>query len=447
MVTAECCSPRAATTACCESHGRSPTWKAATTSALHTWRKRSDIGWVRPQAWRHERIRGRSRGGAMTAAELEPGPAHGACDACLRPSHVIATLAARIEGLLQRPGERIANLLALPSGRLIEALVPDERLGEVAAAIEAFDPDAAREDAADARLDVLCPHASAYPDALRGLPDAPAVIWARGGAERLDELLDGPGVAVVGSRRPSAYGLEVAEELSRGVSAAGVTVVSGLALGIDAAAHRGALRARTPRTIAVLGGGADVVYPRMNRRIYDQIAEVGVILAESPPGRRPFRWTFPARNRIMAAITAMTVVVEAADPSGSLITASFAAELGRGVAAVPGRVTASNAAGSNRLLRDGAAVIRDAADALDELFGVGGADRLEASTTEAAVDGDERLVLDRIEAGADPASIAADVGLDPGRVRIVLGTLEARGLIRRSGIGSYERAASGARLT
>ncbi|HYZ30546.1 MAG TPA: DNA-processing protein DprA [Thermoleophilaceae bacterium] len=346
--------------------------------------------------------------------------------------------------MLQRPSDRIGNLLALPSEQLIEALVPSERIGEVAQAVGAFDPADAHEAAADAFLDVLCPHAAAYPDALRGLADAPPVLWVRGGSDRLVELLDGPGVAVVGSRRPSAYGIEVAEELSRGLSAAGVTVVSGLALGIDAAAHRGALRSPAPRTIAVLGGGADVVYPRMNRRIYDQIAGAGVILSESPPGRRPYRWTFPARNRIMAAITAMTVVVEAADPSGSLITASFAAELGRGVAAVPGRVTASNAAGSNRLLRDGAAVVRHAADALDELFGVGGADRLEAATAQIEqLDGDERLVLERVEAGDDPASIAAETSLDPARVRVILGLLEARGLIRRSGIGSYERAAAG----
>jgi DNA processing protein len=365
-----------------------------------------------------------------------------ACDACLRRSHVIATLAARIEGLLQRPSERIGNLLALPSDRLIDALVPDERLQEVMDAIASFEPADARRAAADALLEVACPHASQYPDALRGHADAPPVLWVRGGADRLVELLDGPGVAVVGSRRPSAYGIEVAEELSRGLSASGVTVVSGLALGIDAAAHRGALRAPKPRTIAVLGGGADVVYPRMNRRIYEQIAEVGVILSESPPGRRPFRWTFPARNRIMAAITAMTVVVEAADPSGSLITASFAAELGRGVAAVPGRVTASNAAGSNRLLRDGAAVIRNAADALDELFGIGGASRLEAIDPTEGLDPDERLVLDRVEAGTDPASIASECDLNPMRVRVVLGLLEARGLIRRSGIGSYERSAA-----
>jgi DNA processing protein len=137
----------------------------------------------------------------------------------------------------------------------------------------------------------------------------------------------------------------------------------------------------------------------------------------------------------------MTVVVEAADPSGSLITAGFAAELGRGVAAVPGRVTAANAAGSNRLLRDGAAVVRGAADALDELFGIGGADRLAAERPPPAMSDEQAVVLRAVEAGADVGSIAAEAGLDPGRVRVVLGVLEAAGLVRRVGIGSYERAA------
>jgi DNA processing protein len=141
----------------------------------------------------------------------------------------------------------------------------------------------------------------------------------------------------------------------------------------------------------------------------------------------------------MAAITAMTVVVEASDPSGSLITASFAAEFGRGVAAVPGRVTAANAAGSNRLLRDGAAVVRDAADALDELYGVGGADRLVSTGPDrSALTGEERQVLDAVERGLVPGSMSGD----PSRIRVTLGTLEARGFIRRTGIGSYERVAT-----
>jgi DNA processing protein len=378
-------------------------------------------------------------GAAGLHADAQVGNAADACDACLRRSHVIATLATRIEGLLQRPSERIANLLTLPSKELIEALVPGDRIHAVRNSIEAFQPDDGRGAAADALLDLLCPHARAYPETLRALPDAPPVLWIRGGVDRLAALLREPGVAVVGTRRPSPYGVEVAEELSRGLSAAGVTVVSGLAIGIDAAAHRGALRASEPRTIAVLGGGADVVYPRINRRLYEQVGQVGVILSESPPGRRPYRWTFPARNRIMAAITAMTLVVEASDPSGSLITASFAAELGRGVAAVPGRVTAANAAGSNRLLRDGAAVVRDAADALDELFGVGGADRVvSAGPDVSALTAHEREVLDAVERGLVPGSIDGD----PRRIRVTLGTLEVGGLIRRTGIGSYERVAT-----
>lgn len=391
----------------------------------------------------HGRPGGVNMSGASRAPEVpRASEVHDACDACIRRAHVIATLAARIEGLLQRPGDRIARLLTLSSQQLVDALVPDDRIDQVRAAIAGFAPDTARSDAAAAQLEMLCVHSPGYPGPLSGLPDAPPVLWVRGGVGRLAELLDGPAVAIVGSRRPSPYGIEVAEELSRGLSAAGVTVVSGLALGIDAAAHRGALRAASPRTVAVLGSGADVVYPRMNRRIYDEIAAVGVILSESPPGRRPYRWTFPARNRIMAAVTAMTVVVEAADPSGSLITATFAAELGRGVAAVPGRVTAASAAGSNRLLRDGAAVIRNAADALDELFGIGGAARLEAATESTRPTApDEAAVLDAIERGLGPAAIPAETGLDAARVRIVLGLLEARGLIRRSGIGSYERAA------
>jgi DNA processing protein len=365
-----------------------------------------------------------------------------ACDSCLRRSHLIATLAGRIEGLLQRPGDRIRQVLALPSDELFDALVGDADRDAARSSIECFEPARARDLALDRGLGVLCTHAGDYPHALRGLPEAPPVLWHTGSARFLTELLGAPSVAVVGSRRPSAYGLEVAEELSRGLSSSGVTVVSGLAMGVDAAAHRGALRAPEPRTIAVLGSGADVVYPRVNRSLYDRIVEQGVVLSESPPGRRPFRWTFPARNRIMAALTAMTVVVEAADPSGSLITAAFAAELGRGVAAVPGRVTSSTAAGSNRLLRDGAAVIRDAADALDELFGIGGADRLRSANDlpRAALGRDEQAVLDAIENDGDVGGIASGTDLDPTRVRVIIGQLEAAGLIRRCGLGSYVRA-------
>jgi DNA processing protein len=363
-----------------------------------------------------------------------------ACDACLRRNNVIATVAPRIEGLLGRTDNRVADVLSLRDEDLLTALTPADRIGESRERVARFDPELAREAAADAKAAVICRHDRHYPERLHQLGDAPAVLWIRGGLDGLTSLISNAAVAIVGSRRPSAYGLEVAEELARGLSAAGVTVVSGLALGIDAAAHRGALRAPDPRTIAVLGSGIDVPYPRINRRLYEEICARGVVMSELPPGRRPYRWSFPARNRVMAALTAMTVVVEAADPSGSLITATFAAELGRGVCAVPGRVTAANAAGSNRLLRDGAAVIRGPGDVLDELFGVDGAARLEAAAEALPpLDPVAAAVLEAVEGGADSGALAEATGLDPALIRSTLGTLEATGLVRRSGIGSYER--------
>jgi DNA processing protein len=394
-----------------------------------------------------------------------------ACDVCLRRAHVISLVAPRIEGLLQRPGDRIAEVLVLSDADLLESLVPAERMHDAREAVRGFDPRDSRAGAKRAGLHAVCCHEDGYPDLLRLREDAPSVLWARGDLGRLTDLLASPAVAIVGSRRASPYGLEVAEEMGRGLAAAGVTVISGMALGIDGAAHRGALGAADPRTIAVLGGGADVVYPRSHGRLYEEIARLGVVLSEVPPGRRPFRWSFPARNRIMAALSALTVVVEAAEASGSLITAEFATELNRTVGAVPGRVTAAMAAGSNRLLRDGASVIRHAEDALDELSGVGGAQRVAAAGESIAVapngDGsarrsrkfvegsepqapaaheplseDERRVLEAVEAGLDPGSIAEAAGLTPGAVRALLGRLEIAGAIRRTGIGSYVRPAA-----
>ena len=179
----------------------------------------------------------------------------------------------------------------------------------------------------------------------------------------------------MGTRRASADGLEVARALGRGLAAAGVTVVSGMALGVDSAAHAGALES-SGRTVAVLAGGADVPYPPSKARLHQLIAERGCVVGELPPGFVAMRWCFPARNRIIAALAHMTIVVEAARRSGSLITAEIAADIGRDVGAVPGPVTAWRSAGTNALLRDGATVIRDAADALDVAVGV---DRHEAA--------------------------------------------------------------------
>ena len=370
-----------------------------------------------------------------------------ACAPCLRRSALIGILAAPIAGMLDSR-RRAHRILALPDEQLIKA-VGEAWAERARRELKAFDADTARRATEDAGLFALCRHDPSYPAPLTDLEDAPAVLYGAGSQARLGELVAEPSVAIVGARRASAYGLEVARELARGLSAARVTVVSGMALGIDAAAHRGALDAEG-NTIAVLACGAERAYPRTNRALYDRIVERGVVLAELPPRTDPRKWTFPARNRIMAGLTGVTVVVEAAERSGSLITASFAQDLGREVAAVPGRVTARMAAGSNRLLYDGAHLVRDAADVLDLLFGAGGWERRDIEPKPAPagsppLDTDLRRVLDAVEAGHSVEAAASAAGLAPSEVRAALGRLELMGLVRRDGLGSYERAVEPAR--
>jgi DNA processing protein len=252
-------------------------------------------------------------------------------------------------------------------------------------------------------------------------------------------------VAIVGTRNPSPYGREVAHSLGRGLGAAGVPVVSGLALGIDAVAHRGCL-AGGGMPVAVLAGGPDVVYPRRHRGLYGEVLEHGLVLSELPPGTQPFRWSFPARNRIMAGLARMTVVVEATDPSGSLITSDFARDLGRSVGAVPGRVTARVARGTNGLLKDGASPVTGTVDVLDELFGAGGRSVPNLPTPCAQEPGDPllRRVLHAAEHQELVAAIAAEAGTSIPTARAALGRLEAEGYLARREPGGWERTLGGA---
>jgi DNA processing protein len=190
-----------------------------------------------------------------------------------------------------------------------------------------------------------------YPALLLPVPTAPPILHVRG------RLVDGDAlaVAIVGSRRATPYGLEAAETLAADLAARGVTIVSGLARGIDSAAHRGALRVGG-RTVAVLGSGVDVVYPPENRRLAGEIVERGALVSQFETGTPPLPQNFPTRNGVIAGLSLAVVVVEAAERSGSLITARLAAELGREVLAVPGRITALESRGCNRLIQDGAAL-------------------------------------------------------------------------------------------
>jgi DNA processing protein len=250
-------------------------------------------------------------------------------------------------------------------------------------------------------------------------------------------------VTVVGARRPSAYGREVATSLGRALASAGLVVVSGMALGIDSCAHRGALE-RGGTTLAVLGNGPDLPYPARMRKLYGEIVESGLVLSELPPGTEPRRWTFPARNRIMAALGAITVVVEARDRSGSLITAEMASDLGREVGAVPGRVGHSPAAGTNWLLRDGATVIRGAQDVLDSLGGIGlPVPERAVATPRQKLDPELASVVDAVERGAETLdAIARRTGLDPGPVAVAAARLELLGVLRCDTAGRYRQAAT-----
>jgi DNA processing protein len=204
---------------------------------------------------------------------------------------------------------------------------------------------------------------SAYPQLLRELHDPPSVLHVRGEESR---LLAEPSVAIVGARSCSSYGAQVARELARELTRAGIVVVSGLARGIDGEAHRGALEAGGA-TVAVLGCGIDRDYPAAHASLARRITETGLIVSEYPPGTEPAPWRFPARNRIIAGLSRATVVVEARERSGALITADFALELGREVFAVPGEITAALSAGTNHLIRQGAAPLLSPDDVLGAL--------------------------------------------------------------------------------
>ena len=363
-----------------------------------------------------------------------------ACRACLRRALLIAHLAPRIAALLGGGERKATGLLALPEDELVAAAA-GRRVEQALAFLRDLDMDAQRDRLAAAGSIALCRHATAYPPLLHDLADPPAVLFGSGRAEALGQVTADPAVTVVGTRRASPYGTEVAYALGRGLGAAGVPVVSGLALGIDGTAHRGCLDAGGV-PIAVVASGPDVVYPRRHRSLHERIRGAGIVLSELPPGTEPFRWSFPARNRIMAGLARMTLVVEAADPSGSLITAEFAKDLGRCVAAVPGRVTSTVARGTNNLLKDGAAPISGTDDVLDELFGVGVRRPPDHEPRRRRPD-DARLraTLTAAETHRSVEGIAAATGATPSEARAALGRLEADGFLVRHDLGGWERAA------
>ena len=340
--------------------------------------------------------------------------------------------------LLMAPGLGCAGI-----HRLLAAIGPPERIlaagssavAEVCsrrqAACAVFAPGtraAAREQMELARrhgAGIITLDAPEYPLLLRQTPDPPPVLFVKGDPE----LLALPGVAVVGARAASSYGLRVTRNLARRLAAAGLVVTSGLALGVDATAHKGALEAGG-KTIAVLGCGLDICYPAHNRKLQKEIAAKGLLVSEYPFGTRADRFRFPARNRIISGISRGVLVVEAGERSGSLITARIALEQGREVFAVPGSIDSSRSRGAHMLLKQGARLVQDENDVLAELeMAVAPDAGKKEGRTAAWLGENEKKVLSRLDAYPQSVEeIKAATGIDMASLNQALLMLELEGL-------------------
>ncbi len=274
----------------------------------------------------------------------------------------------------------------------------------------------------------------AYPAQLRKLPDAPPVLYIKGSLVPPDERA----LAIVGTRKATTYGRDAAHHFAKELAGNGVTVISGLAQGIDAAAHRGALDA-DGRTFGVLGSGVDNIYPREHQKLAQEITQHGAIISEFPIGTAPEARNFPRRNRIISGLSLGVLVVEAPEKSGAMITATVAAEQGRDVFAVPGNIFSKTSGGTNRLIQDGAKLVMNVADILDEFNIVHNNVQVRVVTEQIApANANELTILDYLS--ADPIHIDDLVrmsGLPVAMVSSTLTILELKGLARSVGYMQY----------
>jgi len=332
-----------------------------------------------------------------------------------------------------RPAQALALLERFPSPADLLAATPPEwrAVCPLSPSEERRLSDAAREpvDQDIRKLEELGGHIVTirdfhYPALLRQIHGSPPVLYIRGELQECDQRA----VAIVGTRRASPYGRLVAETLARELAAAGVTVVSGLALGIDGAAHEGALK--TGRTLGVAACGLDVTYPPSNHQLILRVAAKGAVITEFPLGARPERWRFPARNRIISGLSLATVVVEAPEKSGALITADHALDQGRDVFAVPGAVNTVQSRGTHQLIKQGAKLVETVDDILEELDLP--ARPKSVDTEPEDLSQEERDVLAQLSLQQrDVDSLIEELRLTSSQINVILTILELRGLVRR----------------
>ncbi len=291
-----------------------------------------------------------------------------------------------------------------------------------------------------------------FPPGLTHLTYPPAGLFVRGSREALACLNDAPRVAVVGTRKASAYGARAAEVFTAALAGNGIAVISGMALGIDARAHIAALDCGG-LSVAILGCGADVIYPRRHRHLYQRLGAEGLVLSELPPGCPPARWTFPHRNRLLAALADAVLVVEGSKVSGALQTAGWALELGRSVFAVPGPVFAENHEGCNALLYDGAPPAVDPQVLVEDFLSATGMERGERApgpsagskaagvSWAAAHEAGEGALLAALAVGACTVDdLVAQTGRPVRDITAGLARLQLQGVVVRGGPGQFLRA-------
>ncbi|HEY3865431.1 MAG TPA: DNA-processing protein DprA [Solirubrobacteraceae bacterium] len=363
-----------------------------------------------------------------------------ACLGCLRRSWLLAMLSARL-GYCARDRARLLALLALDDDQLIQAIA-GRRRRELRERHTHFAPEQVR---SSPGLETICRHRHGYPRGLlQARERAPSMLHvAGGGSGRLEELCAAPTVAIVGSRGATDYGIEMARGLARGLSASGVTVAGSLSDGVAVAAQEGALEAGG-MMLTVLDGGLDVGFPARRRALHARLLGAGCVLAELPCGCRPRSWCYPARERIVAGLAQLVVVVEADDRPGELFGAGVAQALGRTVAAVPGRVTSPVSRGTHALLMDGAPLVRGPRDVLELLYtddpsrGPRGAkESTIAASRRTALEPRLQATLERVGAGQDTAAKLTATSANPGETLLALGELELMGLLARGDGGHY----------
>jgi DNA processing protein len=397
-----------------------------------------------------------------------PGDArNGACRECLRRAWLLSGLSALLD-YHAHDETKLLDLLALDDASLIEA-IGGRRRRALLTDWEAFTagehpgvgehrepplfarpsppttergarPRAHPSGSAAIDVDVVCIHATGGPIWRRN--GMPSMLHIAGGSHRMTALSEQPTIAIVGTARPTDYGMEMARDLARGLGASGLTIVSGLANGIAAAAHAGALEARAP-TVTVMAGGVDVIVPAGRRGLYEQASARGCAMAELPCGHPVRRWCEVARARSIAALADLTIVVEAGEDTSELRVARAAQALGRRVAAVPGRVTSPASIGANALLMAGARLVRGPADALDLLYGLGDRRADPSPAQPGASAGAKplqprlRAVLEQVGAGMDTPGKLASAGANPDQAMQALSELELMGLLGRGDGGRY----------